>query len=144
MGHQRMEVENVLRKTLSAEEADQLWRSVKKYKIQYEEDSRRDGHDTYLQDTVANACPEYSYTDVLRQGSQTMRLFYTVVGEVEEENDDRDCFQNMEHVNGEPSRKLNVAWPSIDITVEECRQLSILWHRALVIKLLGKAVSLKM
>lgn len=57
--------------------------------------------------------------------------------------DDQDWFQALEYTRQGPSIELNVAWTLVEITIDECRQLYAPWRRALVVKLLGKTVSLK-
>lgn len=49
----------------------------------------------------------------------------------------------MENVQDGPTIDLNIVWPLVDITLEECRQLWAPWKCALVVKLLGNTVGLR-
>lgn len=80
--------------------------------------------------------------EVVSQGG-CRRLFYTTAGEVDGLQDDVGWFQMMKQANGRPSADLNISWSSVEVSLEECRQLWEPWRRALIIKLLRKTVSLK-
>lgn len=63
--------------------------------------------------------------------------------EIQGDPNDQDWFQEMDGDKTSSKVDLNMVWSSVYIIIEECHQLWCPWQWALIVKLLGKNVSLK-
>lgn len=103
------------------EESDLLRRSVKKYKQQNKSEPMCDDGEGYIDGVQA-----ISYMEVVSQGGRR-GLFYMAAREVDGLQDDPEWFQMMEQANGHLSAYLNIAWPLVEVSLEEYRQLWEPW-----------------
>lgn len=126
----------------SAEETDQLHRSVKKHKRDNDLDEHGQGSGPHPQEVDMDDCTAWTgdatFADIV-QGRHSPKVIYTS----DDEEDPMDDLSLAEVVHVPDEKEAAIVCPEVDIPWDEYKSYWQPWRRALILKVLGKSFSFR-